>query len=192
MNTISEHGHLTRCDYDHVILDLEVKRLVKTSIDHFTIPIIAGISLDHISQEEFNKMGYLGPKPEPLSAETKLTIYKRMEEFLTPKLLYIATGLVKGVMNESLNSLTDEEIEAKTKQLQEMVKVNTELDLSLFHSMVEDHLCMFKDLKATSMLKINPVTFHDPLCKMMSDYRDSGELFEKIGLKNILKEVDKG
>ncbi len=192
MNTISEHGHHARSDHYQVILDSEVKKLIKTSIDHFTIPIIAGISMDHISQKEFNKMGYPGPKPEPLSAETKLTIYKRIYEFLSPKLLKTATKILEKVMDKSLHSLTDEEIEDKVNHLPEMEKIETGPDLSLFHSLVEDHLCMFEELKASSMLKINPRTVHFPLCNIMSRYRDSGELFVRIGLSDILEGVDKG
>lgn len=80
-----------RKGYYQDIAQAEVDRLINVSIEHFALPLIISMSMDFLSQADFERMGYHGIKPQPFSAERKITIYRKIDAFLRPILLPIIT-----------------------------------------------------------------------------------------------------
>ena len=166
-----------KTDYLQAIVDLEVEQLINISIQHSVLPLIAGISMDLVSEEDYKKMGGVGTKPKPLSPEKKLSLYKKMHEFLKQKLFQKCVELVKSVAKDSLGLLSEEEIKLKAEQKSKMEAVP---DWSKLPLLFADHVYLFKEFKAKSNLKIDQKIFHDALCPIIKKYCDSGEIFECI------------
>ena len=164
----------------------EIEQIARASIEHLAIPLIAGISMDQISQQEYEEMGGRGKKPEPLSAETKLEIYTRIRAYMRPKILSETEILVSSVLHQSLETLSDEELRLKAVALSEKV-TEAEPNWKRLSDLFEDHTCLFKDLETITNLKVNLISFHDTLCPIMCKYRDSGELFARINLDELLR-----
>lgn len=177
--------NLSRNNCIQIISNAEVEKVAKASIDHFAIPLIFGLSMDLVSQEEYEEMGGRGKKPEPLSSETKLAIYNRMNEFFKSKILNKTAELVNSVLQESFDSMTDEELLVQANALTEK-SIDVAPDWNIISSLFKDHTCLFKELEAKSPLKANLISFHDVICPLMEQYRDSGELFKSIKLKKFL------
>ena len=116
-----------------------------------------------------------------------MLIYKKIEGFLGQKLLQKATELVNSVLKDSLASYTDKELQSKALQLKEKVAVEVHPDWSC----AKEGLCLFEALKQTSSLKIDPTRFHDALCPIVVHYRDSGELFHRTNLSELLQRYER-
>lgn len=164
-----------------IIAREEIKQITRASIHHFAIPIIAGFSLDTVSQEEYEAMGGIGKKPEvePLSSEIKLAIYRRIKKFYKEKILVEITKLVMSVLDQSLKSFSDDDLKVKVAAIKQKVAVK-EPNWEKFSELFENHLCLFEDLNKSTHLNVDLRIFHDEICPLMSEYRDSGELFDKI------------
>ena len=175
----------SRNDFIQAICKEEIKQLTRASIEHFAIPIIAGISMDEMSQQQFEEMGGRGKKPEPLSPETKLEMYKRIKSFLSDKILSKTTELVNSILHHSLGGFSDEELRLKAAALSEKV-IEAEPNWTRLTDLFNDHTCLFKDLQKNTTLKVNLISFHDILCPIMCKYRDSGALFKKINLDELI------
>lgn len=177
---------LSRNECIQAISNKEVEQITRACIEHFAMPLIAGISMDEISQEEYKKMGGKGKKPEPLSPETKLEIYKRIKKFIKEKILSETAKLVNSVLDKSLKAFSDEELRLKDAALNEKKGMETEPNWKRLPDLFKDHTCLFKDLQKKTNLKADLISFHDKLCPIMCKYRDSGELFAKIKMDELL------
>lgn len=185
--------NLTKNDYLKIILENEVNQIIDVSIEHFALPLIMGMSMDLVSQKEFQDMGGKGPKPMPYSNEIKQAIYTRMYEFFKPKLLKKTTKTVNLLLNKSLNSLSDEELKIKATALKEKFqKEKSEKEIkpnwNKLDGLFDDHLILFKELEMKNELTNRSKVLHDILCPIMHKYEDSGELFVSIKLHEIIKD----
>lgn len=190
MSSILNTNGLTRKDYVQIISQEEVNEIIKVSIEHFAIPLIAGISMDQVTQAEYTAFGGKGVKPPPLTAEKKLEIYKRMHAFLRPRLLEKTTNLVNGVLNDSLTAMSEDELKAKAIQLKEQRNPDCNPDWTQLQRLLKDHTCLYTDLHNKTTLKVNLVMFHDQLCPILVEYRSSksSELYRAIDLCKIITE----
>ncbi|MCP5507341.1 MAG: hypothetical protein H7A37_03445 [Chlamydiales bacterium] len=48
---------ISRKDSIEIIAQYEIEQAISVNIEHFAIPLIAGVSMDELSQEEYVKMG---------------------------------------------------------------------------------------------------------------------------------------
>lgn len=176
---------LSRSECIKVIENEEIKQLTRASIEHFAIPIIRGFSMDEMSQLEFEEMGGKGEKPKPLKPEAQLEIYTRIKKFITEKLGDEIASLVNSVLEQSLARFSDEELRLRVTALNQKV-VEIEPNWQKLPDLFNDHLCLFKELQKRTLLKVDVLFFHEKLCPMMCRYRDSGELFARIKMKEFL------
>jgi hypothetical protein len=175
----------SRNDCICTIIKNEVEQITRTSIEHFALPIIAGYSLDGISQETYAKMGGKGLKPTVVSQEAKLEMYRRIKAFFNEIITNKVTQLVTLALEGTLKSFSDEELNARIKAISDRAIV-LEPNWDSLASLFKDHTFSFKQLKHTSLLHDKVVSLHDVLCPIMCAYRDSGELYVKINLKEFL------
>ncbi|MCB1112211.1 MAG: hypothetical protein KDK72_06090 [Chlamydiia bacterium] len=175
---------ISRKDSIEIIAQYEIEQAISVNIEHFAIPLIAGVSMDELSQEEYVKMGGVGNKPEPLSKEVKNEVYKRIENFIRPKIYEETAKAVRSVLKDSLKSFSDSELQDKAKALTERV-VQVEPRWNTLSFLFENHLYLFEELKDKTDLKVDLISLHDKLCPIMCSYRDSGELFVKIHMNEF-------
>lgn len=173
---------ISRNECIQAIAKEEVEQIVKASIDHIAIPVIMGFSLDNLSQAEYRSMGGLGEKPAPLSSEAKMEIYNRIKAVLRPLILEKIKGVVNSVLQESLASLSDEELRAKLSALNG--KAETTVNFSMITPLFKDHLCLYKEMQKTTTLKLNLLDVHEIVCPVMSACRDS-ELLDRINIREF-------
>jgi hypothetical protein len=176
---------LSRSECITAIGNKEIEQITRASIEHLAIPLIAGFSMDQVSQQQYEEMGGRGAKPSPLSTEAKLEIYTRMKEFIKAKIVNEIAKLVNSVLEQSLESLTDEELRLKVAALKEKV-VEAEPNWEKLPDLFKDHVCLFKELQKSTHLKADLVSFHEILCPIICRYRDSGELFARIKMHEFL------
>jgi hypothetical protein len=155
------------------ISELETKRLMHVSIEHFALPIIGGMSMDLVSQEMFEQLGGKGPKPQPFGEVKKLNFYRQIETCLKPILNQLATQLIQSVLKPSLDPLTDEQLQIQLTQLKEKIKGDSKPDWNKLGPLFNDHLYSFNQLKKESVLKLDIKKFHDELCQLMAKHRDN-------------------
>ncbi len=168
---------VSRSNCIQIIGNAEVESIVRASIEHFVLPIIAGMSMDELTQKEYEAMGGTGKKPEPYSQSLKLSMYTKMKEFIRPKILAKVTELVNAALVKSFAAVSDEDLRAKVKALKEKVIV-PEPNWSKLKDLFKDHLFLFKEVDSSSNLKGHIIAVHDVICPIMAKYRDSGELFK--------------
>jgi hypothetical protein len=172
---------LSRKECMQSISNAEIEQISRASIEHFALPLIAGISMDQVSQKEYEAMGGWGKKPEPLSDKVKLEMYTRIKNFIKPKIIEKITELVNSALEKALKDISDEELRLKVAALSERV-MEAEPNWKKLPDLFKDHKCLFKDLEKHSCIKANLISFHDILCPLMGKYRDSGELFARAKL----------
>jgi len=173
--------NLSRSSYIEAIANAEVEMISNVCIEHIAVPMILGVSMDFVTQEDFNKK-FPGPKPEPLSDAAKREIYDRMRNFLKPKILEKTRELVNSVLSQSLDSLTDEQLSIKVTEIN-AADLGPRWDT--IHALFKDEAFLFKALQGRSALKADFNAFHDALCPIVSSYRDSGELYFKVRMSEF-------
>lgn len=185
----------TSVDLFQTIRDAEVEQIFDAAVKHFAVPFIAGLSLDAVSQEEFEARGGVGKKPAPLSDAEKLTLYKSIEQYFRPILIEKIQDLVALHLNLSLLLVSDEELRNKVSMLKERIK--KEIDISQCKLPIEDlskiHLAPFKELQSKSNLKVDLMIFHTLLCPIIEKHRSTGDFVFKIKLHEFLglkKDID--
>lgn len=175
---------LTRDQCIDVIVKEETNLVIRASIEHFALPIIAGFRGDELTQQEFEEMGGQGKKPEPLSPERKLEFYERIKGFLLPIIKPLTAELVNSVLLQVLEQFSKAQLRLKVTMLNGRVK-EAEPNWSKLSELYEDHTCLFRELKKSTHLRSNLITIHDEICAVMSKYRDSGELFHRIRVNEL-------
>lgn len=175
--------NFSRSESIKAIINEEIEKIATACIEHFALPIIAGISMDQTSQVEFEAMGGKGKKPSPLPLEIKLEIYSRIKRFYYPKITRKITELVNSDLLPTLLALSDDSLRVAASNIKKTPSApRWEKITALFH----DHTCLFTELKVTTLLKSDLIAFHEKLCPIMCKTRDSGALIASLNLEELL------
>jgi hypothetical protein len=171
------------------IKDIEIESITKASIDHMAIPVIMGMSLDYMTQDEFVLAGGRGKKPDPLPRNLKIELYTNINNLFRPIIANTITEFVNSLLQTSYATLSDLELQTKTIYLQDRV-IEPEPDWAKLPILFKDETFLFKELNKVTTLKANLVPIHDKICPIMLGIRDTQDFYKKIKVDEILEKLN--